>query len=173
MKKIILTYGLIAGAIVGTMLAISIPLYNNGVITIENGQWVGYSIMIIALSLIFFAVKNYRDQHLGGVISFGRAFQVGILVTLVAAIVYAITWEICYHTIAKNFMQLMADSYKKQLEMDFSDAAIIQQKTNEMNQMMEMYKNPAVRFGMTILEILPVGLALSILSAVILKKKTV
>lgn len=172
MKKIILTYGLIAGAIVGAMLAITIPLYNSGTIKVENGQWVGYSIMIIALSLIFFAVKNYRDRHLGGVISFGKGFQIGILVTLVAALIYALTWEICYHTVAKGFIQLMTDSYTKKLQMDYSDVAVIQQKTDEMKQMMEMYKNPVIRFGMSILEILPVGLVLSLLSAFILKKKS-
>ena len=171
MKKIVLTYGLIAGAIVGAMLFVTIPMFNNGTLKLENGHWVGYASMIIALSLVFFAVRKFRDQHLNGIISFGKAFQVGILVVLVAAVIYACAWEICYHTIAQGFTEMMKESYMKQIQEAGGDAAALQQKAVEMDQFIEMYKNPFVRFGMTILEILPVGLIKSLLSEAILKRK--
>jgi len=173
MKKIIITYGLIAGAIAGAMLFVTSIMFNNGSLKIENGHYVGYITMVIALSLVFFAVRNYRENQLGGSISFGKAFKVAILVTLVAAVVYALSWEICYHTVAKGFTEFFSESYIKSIrESGADDQAILKART-EMAQFAEMYKNPAVRFGMTILEILPVGLILSILSAFILKKKTV
>jgi hypothetical protein len=54
MKKIILVYGLIAGVIVGAMLLITMPLYESGTLKLDNGEWLGYTTMVVALSLVFF-----------------------------------------------------------------------------------------------------------------------
>jgi hypothetical protein len=44
--------------------------------------------------------------------------------------------------------------------------------TKEMADFSVMYKNPFVNAGMTYMEILPVGLLVSLISALILKRKT-
>jgi len=44
----------------------------------------GYLVMLIALSMIFFGVKRYRDVEQGGVIRFGTALGVGIAIAIVA-----------------------------------------------------------------------------------------
>ena len=69
MKKIVLTFGLISGAIISAMFMITMPLYKSGALSMDNGEIIGYSTMVISLSLIFFGVKSYRDQHLHGVIT--------------------------------------------------------------------------------------------------------
>ena len=81
MKKIVLIYGLIAGVIVGAMMMITMPLYESGTLKFDNGEWLGYTTMVIALSMVFFGVKSYRDNHLGGSITFGNALKVGLLIT--------------------------------------------------------------------------------------------
>src|SRR5579862_4186451 len=105
MKKIILVYGLIAGVIVGAMLMITMPLYENETLHFENGEWLGYTTMVIALSLVFFGVKSYRDNHLKGSISFWSGIKVGLLITLVASLIYALSWEITYNTMKSDFMK--------------------------------------------------------------------
>src|SRR5690242_15701128 len=99
MKKIITTYGLIAGVLLGIFMWISMPLLRNGAVDFSNGMWMGYAGMVIALSLVFFGVKSYRDNYLNGAISFGQAFKVGILISLVASVMYCISWEVMYNTI--------------------------------------------------------------------------
>lgn len=171
MKKIVLVYGAISGLIVGAMLLITMPLYQSGTLKFDNGQLLGYTTMVIALSLIFFAVKSYRDQHLKGVITFGKAFQVGILVTLVASIIYALSWEVSYNTMKGDFMQLMNEkSIEKMQAKGMSEKEIADAKV-EMDKFAELYKNPLVRFPITILEIAPVGLIVSLLCAALLKRK--
>ena len=171
MRKIILTYGGIAGTLVGGMFAVTIPFWRAGTLTADNGMWVGYSSMVIALSLVFFGIKSYRDNHLGGAISFGTAFRVGMGITIIASLFYCIAWEICYNTVFPNYMELTAEH--KQLSMKSSGATAQEIATTmaEFRRNAELYKNPLVRFAITFMEIFPVGLLITLLSASLLKKK--
>lgn len=174
MKKIILIYGLIAGAIVGGMMMITMPLYQNGTLNFDNGELLGYSTMIIALSMVFFGVKSYRDNYANGKISFGKGFQVGILITLVACTIYALSWEVSYSSIGDEFMAKYTEHYLAELkEKGASDADLAAAKTQN-EAFAEMYKNPLVRFAFTALvEMFPVGLIISLISAGILRKREV
>src|SRR6478736_4390819 len=105
MQRIIIIYGLIAGAIVSGMLVISQPMLSQGIINYDNAMIVGYTSMVIALSVVFFGIKTFRDQEGKGKISFGTAFKIGILITLIASLMYAISWEIYYNTMGTDFME--------------------------------------------------------------------
>ncbi|MEJ0056670.1 MAG: DUF4199 domain-containing protein [Bacteroidota bacterium] len=93
MKKIILLHGLIAAVVFTAFMFGAMPFWKDGTLTFENGDIVGYTSMVIALSMIFFGVKSYRDKHRNGSVSFSKGLQVGLLITLVAALGYAIAWE--------------------------------------------------------------------------------
>ena len=109
MKKIIWTYGLISGIIVGAMLMLSLPLHEQGIIDFDSGMVVGYTTMVIALSLVFFGIRNYRDTTGGGRISFGTGVKIGLLISLIASLLYCLAWEISYHTIADDFVARMSE----------------------------------------------------------------
>ena len=168
MKKIVLTYGLIAGAIVGGMMITTMPMFEKGTLNFENGEVVGYTTMVIALSLVFFGVKSYRDNKLAGVITFGTAVKVGLLITLVASLLYALTWEVIYK---EDFIQRYNEREVVKMKEEGATEANLQAATKEMEKFAEMYKNPIFRFGITLMEILPVGIVISLLSAALLKKK--
>jgi hypothetical protein len=163
MKKIVLTYGLLAGAIVGSMFFVTKPLYEKGILTMEYGELVGYSTMIVALSLIFFGVKSYRDNHLAGSITFGKALVVGLLITLVASLIYAVCWEVIYNTMT-DFVTEMGEKYFEKLRTDGMSQAKIDEYA-------AMYENPFIRFPMTLMEIAPVGILISLISAGLLRMK--
>ncbi|HEY0654286.1 MAG TPA: DUF4199 domain-containing protein [Chryseosolibacter sp.] len=167
MKKIVFIYGLIAGLISVAMFFISHP---TGEINFENGMLIGYATMVIAFSLIFFGVKNYRDNHLEGTITFGKAFQVGILVTLVASVVYALGWEVYYNFIGNDFMAQYSKYYLDEMVKEGASAAEIEQARTQMQSTAEMYKNPVIRFAMTLMEIFPVGLIVTLICAALLRK---
>jgi len=173
MKKIIFTFGSIAGAIVVAMVFITFPLYENGTLNFDNGEWLGYTSMVIALSLIFFGVKSYRDNHLGGTIKFGKAFQVGLLIAVVASLFYAIGWEVYLNRFVPDFMEQYSNHYIEKAKASGARTAEIQKIVNEINNAKEMYKNPFLRFGITLSEIFPVGLVIALISAVILRKKEI
>ncbi len=171
MKRIILTYGLIAGGIVGGMLLITMPMYEKGILKFENGQLLGYSTMVISLSLIFFGVKSYRDREGKGVITFGTALKVGLLISLVAALMYALCWEISYNTMSGDFLKQMTEQQIAKMKNDGATEIAMQEAAKQQEEFATIYKNPIFRFGITLMEIFPVGILISLLSAALLKKK--
>lgn len=175
MKRVVLTFGTIAGLITAAMFFISMPLLKSGVLNFDNGEIVGYATMIIALSLIFFGVRSFRDNNHAGVISFGKAFQVGILIAGLASFIYALGWEayLAIDADPDNFMSEYTAHYIEQMQKDGASQAEMDEMRTEMASMSEMYRNPLVRFGITLMEILPVGLAITIISALILRRARV
>jgi hypothetical protein len=173
MKKVIITYGLISGVIVSAMLVITQPLFRNGTLNIDNGVYVGFTTMIIALSLIFFGIKTFRDQHLQGSITFGKAFTTGILIALTASVMYAITWEFYYNLVAPDFLEWYQQCQLDKLVKDGASETKLAEAKVEMEEMSELYKNPVFRFGFTLIEIFPVGLIITLISAGILRKKEI
>ncbi len=171
MKRIVLIYGLIAGAIVGTMLLITMPLYESGTLHFENGQWLGYTTMVIALSLIFFGIKSFRDNHSRGSISFWNGLKIGLLITLVASLIYALSWEVSYNTMKGDFIKLMGEKQIEKMKKEGATEASIIETKKQTDDFAVRYKNPVFRFTLTLLEIAPVGIVISLLSAGLLRRK--
>lgn len=170
MKKIVLRYGLIAGAIIVLLMTISMSLMGKS-LHFKMGEVFGYASMIIALSTIFVGIRKYRDEELGGFISFGKAFQVGLFITLVASALYVAGWMIYSATpTGQEFMTSYLDYSMEQLRQSGAAETEVNQKIAEMESFMEMYKNPIVKIGITFLEIFPVGLIISLIAAALLRK---
>ncbi len=171
MKKIVIVNGLIAGVIVAGMFFITMGLYHkNG--NFDGGMWVGYASMLLAFSLIFVAIKNYRDKYNGGVVSFGKAFKIGLLITLIASTIYVVGWLIDYYCFIPDFAEKYAASMLDKLKSAGAGAAEIAAKSKEMDSFITMYKNPVFVILFTYVEILPVGLLITIVASLILKRKT-
>ncbi len=171
MKKIVLIYGLIAGVIVGAMLMITMPLYESGILKLENGEWLGYTTMVIALSMVFFGVKSYRDNQMNGSITFGNALIVGLLITLVASLIYAVSWEVTRLNMKGDFITLYGEKQIEKMKVGGATEAELMEAKKKMDDFATMYKNPLIRFGITLMEIAPVGILISLLSAALLRKR--
>lgn len=170
MRKIVLTFGLIAGAIMATMMAITMPFANQGD---HGGKWeiIGYTTMILAFLMVYFGVRTYRDNELAGRIRFGQAFKVGILITLIASTCYVGAWEVIYRTMVPDFMEKYAAQTIEKVRASGASEAEIDAQKQKMAAMVEGYKNPVVRAGWTYLEVFPVGLVVVLVSAGILSRK--
>lgn len=170
MTKIVLIFGLISGLIAGALMWILMGSVNSGAVNFDNGMLWGYATMIIALSLVFFGIKSYRDNH-GGHISFLKGLQVGILISLISAFCYAASWELYYPRVGDEFMQKYTTYYLEKLKTEGASDAEIEKARVEGVEFMEMYKNFVVRFGFSLMEILPVGVIVTLVSAGLLRKR--
>lgn len=174
MKKIIIICGSIAGLIVTSMMLLSISGCIGGS-DFEGGigsMLLGYSSMVIAFSMIFVGVKNYRDKYNDHTISFGKAFKIGLLITLVASTMYVIVWQIDYYFFIPDFYEKYSAHIIRNMKAGGATAAQIQQQMAVNKTNGEMYRNPLFNAMFTYIEILPVGLIMSLLAAVILKRKS-
>ena len=113
------------------------------------------------------------SEH-AGKITFGKAFKVGILITLIASVMYVIGWLIYYNTsdMAQTFPAQYLEHLKEQWKASGMSAEEINEKAATTQKNMEMYaNNPVIMIGMTLMEIFPVGLLITLISAFILKRK--
>jgi hypothetical protein len=84
MRRIVLTFGLIAGAILSAMMLLTLPFHDR--IGFDRALVVGYTTMVLAFLMVFFGVKSYRDNVADGSVTFGRAFKVGLLITAIGTV---------------------------------------------------------------------------------------
>jgi len=171
MKKIILTCGLIGGLISVAWCIFSEQVFSFSM-SMDARLYLGYATMLIGFSLIFVAIKNYRDNYNNGVITFGKALKIGLLITLVASTVYVVIWMIDF----KFFIPDFFDKYKSLMLADLkakgASAAAIQKQLADMDGYQQMYKNPIFVALLTYSEIVPVGIVVSLIAALILKRKS-
>jgi amino acid transporter len=171
MKRTVLVFGLIAGIIVTAIMVISMArCYSNP--NFESSMVLGYASMLLAFSFIYVGVKNYRDKYNEGIISFGKAFKVGFLICLVASTVYVLVWLIDYYLFIPDFMDKYTAHTLLEAKKSGASATELASKTEEMNKYKEMYKNPIWIILLTYMEIIPIGLVVSLISAMILKRKS-
>ena len=169
MRKTVLTFGLIAGAVLSVMMLLTLPFLDR--IGFDKGEIIGYTTMVLAFLMVYFGVRSYRDNVAGGTIKFGRAFVVGLMITLVASACYVATWQLIYYKVAPDFTdKYVVYAVEKAKKSGATDTQIAAQK-KEMSEMMYLYKNPLINIGITFLEPLPVGLLFTLVSAFALSRK--
>lgn len=170
MRKIVLTFGLIAGAIMSVMMLLALPFHDQiGFGT--TGLIVGYTSMVLAFLMVFVGVKSYRDNVAGGQVTFGRAFKVGLMITAIASTCYVATWEVVYYKFMPDFTAKYAAYSLDEARKAGATEAQIAAKTKEMADFAEMYKNPLVNIAFTLIEPLPVGLVFTLVTAGVLSRK--
>lgn len=164
MKKHVLIFGLIPGAILCINMIIMVNLmYTNP--DFKGNDILGYAAMVVVFSLIFFGVRDYRNKKLDGFISFGKAFKTGALIALVASTMYVVVWLFYYYLFVPDFLDVYIQYVLK--ETPASDMAA---RAAEMESFKEMYKNPLFVIFITYTEVLPIGLVVALVSSLILKK---
>ena len=170
MRKIVLIYGAIAGVIVSTFMAITM-LNSKGCEMSDANLYKGYASMAVAFSLIFFAVKRFRDDEGSKGLTFGKAFLLGLGVAFITSTLYVTTWMFIYQLYMPDFMAQFAAKAIEKAKAAHMSAKELKAKIDEMNGYVEMYKNPVMVFLFTYMEIMPLGIVLSVIAALIFKRK--
>jgi hypothetical protein len=168
-KKTVITFGLISGFISTLLMVGTMPFVHR--IGNDKALILGYTSIVLSFLLVYFGIRSYRDNVADGHISFGKAFGVGICITLISCMFYVGTWEILYHTVYPNFMDEYSASMITKAQASGLTGHDLQAKIDEINQMKVMYANPLYNVLFTFIEPFPVGLAITLISAAVLRKK--
>lgn len=170
MKRAIWIYGLIGGLISVGWFLLSEQIFNID-ISMDARLYCGYASIILGLCVIFVAIKNYRDNYNNGIVTFGKALSIGLLITLVASTVYVVIWLIDYTWFFPDYFDKYSSSIVADMKAHSATAVAIKSKVTELKDYAKMYKNPLFNALFTYLEIAPVGLVVSLIAALILKRK--
>ena len=168
MKRSVLVFGLIAGAVLSAMMLATVPFMDK--IGFDRGEIIGYTSMVLAFLLIFFGVRSYRDKF-GGYLGFARAFAVGAMIAGVASICYVATWQVVYYKLAPDFVTKYQGYQLEKARADGASEAELAQKKAETDKFAELYRNPFINAAITFVEPLPVGLVVALLSAAVLSRR--
>ena len=174
MKNTIIKYGLISGALsAGGILIITLIFKSYGFdkVGFENSAYIGYSLMILSMAVIFFGIKAYRDNENQGQVSFKNGLLIGLGIALISCICYSLMWMVVYYNFMPNFMDDYADFSIKKLKESGASEMELAKNQAQLQEYKNIYKTPLGVFGVTLMEPLPVGILGALVSAFILKKK--
>jgi len=169
MKKTVLTFGLISGALASLMMVATLPFIEK--IGFDYGMVIGYTTIVLSFMLVFFGIRSYRDNLGGGSITFVKAFAVGILITIVSSLCYVATWEVLYWNFMPDFVEKFSKHAIDQVIASGASTDVVNAKVQEMKDFAVMYSNPLINVAFTFMEPFPVGLLITLISAAILRRK--
>ncbi len=131
----------------------------------EPNMIIGFGSMLLGFIFVILGIKQHREAT-NNSLTFGKAFTTGLLISLVISILYVIVWLIIYYNFFPDFMEKYGEIVLKRATPENSV-----EKTKELNQMKEWYKNPIMIILLTLVEILPLGILVSLIGALVLKRK--
>lgn len=172
MFRTILKYGLVAGLVVGAAL-VGVSLAYGGQPPPDWGMAAGFASMLIALSAVFVGIKRHRDSAGGGVIRFWPAFGLGLGISFVAAVVYVLAWELSLVLVGGDFAAMFAGHMVERAEAKGLTGEALAAAVQQAREFEAMYRNPLLRMPMTFVEIFPVGVLVSLVSALVLRNPRV
>lgn len=168
MKKIVVTFGLISGALSSAMMVAFLPFIDR--IGFDRGFLFGYTAIVLSFLLVFFGIRAYREKA-GGSLTFGRGFTVGILITLISCVFYVITWEIVYFNFMPDFIEKFGAYQIEHVRASGAGEEEIQSKRREVEDFKKKYQNPFFNAAVTFTEPFPIGLLVTVVSAAVLRTK--
>ena len=173
MWRDIVKYGVIAGLVVGVSMVASFWATDGQMPHGWRGMAVGYATMLVAFSAVFVGIKHQRDVAGGGVIRFWPAFGMGLGISFIAALFYVGAWEFVQATIVEDFAGSYGASVIAAEKAKGIDPAALAKLTADMEAFKTQYANPLFRLPMTFAEIFPVGVLVSLVSALVLRNPRV
>lgn len=170
MLRIILTCGLAGAVVVGLALFLGMQNYEEGD-SHTTGTIFGYASILVALTGVFIGIKHYRDTHLGGVIKFLPAFLMGLAISAVASLGWVIGWEAALATTKIDFAGMMQEYQVSAARESGATEEEIAKVVADAEAFARMYANPLIRMGITFIEMFPVGIVVSLVSAGLLRNE--
>jgi ABC-type sugar transport system permease subunit len=171
MKNTVLKYGMFG--FLTAFILFFMALYFGKGLSFKTQEVLGYATMITSLIFVYFGIKHYKDYELNGEIDFKTAFIVGALISIFAALGFGLMDAIYVAYINPDFMNeytayeiglLEARTDLTPEELNFEKLSVQKQS--------EAFGSPLVMFFVMTMTVLVIGVIISILSALVLQRKT-
>lgn len=168
-KKTVLTFGFLSGLLSVAMMWATVPFIDS--IGFDKGFIVGYTAIVISFLFVFFGVRAYRESLDGAPLTFANAFGVGLMITLISCAFYVASWMVMERTVMPDFMDKYSEYVLTELRTSGATQVAVDAKVKELADFKTMYANPLLVMAFTFLEPFPVGLLVTLVSALTLRRK--
>ena len=169
MKKIVITFGLIGGVMISALMLANVAVAKQ--VGFDKAIFIGYTAIVLSFLMVFFGIRSYRENVGNGYISFGRAFAVGSLIMLITSVCYVLSWEVVYFNLMPDFLNDYSNYLVEQMRAAGETQQAIDAKQQEMRDFKKLYDNPLLNPLITLTEPLPVGLLITFISSLVLRRK--
>lgn len=169
MKKTVLTFGLVSGAVSIVMMLGTLPVIYAD--RLEIADVLGYTSIVLSALLVFFGIRSHRERAGGGRITFARGLGVGLLITLLSCACYALAFEIVYFKLAPDFGDKFASCMVERVRAAGGTQQEIDEQAQRAQTLKRMYDNPLTNAALSFGIQLPIGAAVTMVSAAILRKR--
>lgn len=167
MKRTILRFGLYGTATICVLSILSWFLID--VVEDKTGEILGYTTMVVSLLFIYFGIKHFRDRENNGMVSFGKALLIGVLISLMASVAFGMLDVIYVKVINPDFITDYYDKMFAQIESMPTEE--FETRKAEIESEKEMFLNPFVHFLIMSMMVFVIGFIISLLSALVLQRK--
>lgn len=174
MKKIVIVYGLISGLIIAATVWITAIAIERDAINFGWLELTGYASMIVALTMVFFGIKSYRDDIGKGMISFWKGVQVGFLISLISAVLYwggAMSYGIVSPNFETKFISKFTEMTLNKLTEKGASQEEIDRAMEEVAIVGKLFRDPLLFLLVCMIEMLPVGIVITLISSALLRRK--
>jgi hypothetical protein len=168
MHKTAIRHGLIIALILILLVGILYFVFSSQTL-FDLGEVFGYTTMVIAMLMVYFGIKRYRDKELNGQITFGQAFGMGVYIAVIGSFLYGIFEGIFYEV--TDFKVVYMDFYVEKINNSGQSPEVIQQQLQEMQQQFAMWDSPFMMGLLMFLTVFIIGVIIALASAAILRKK--
>ena len=169
MTKTVLTFGLLSGIVAAAMMFATMPFMER--IGFDRGMVVGYTSIVISMLFVYFGIRSYRDNVLGGTITFGTAFKAGLSITLVSCVFYVAAWLVFFYQFMPDFGERYANYLVEGVRTAGGSQAEIDAMVKQGDDLVKLLDNPLTNAAVTFTEPFPVGLLVTLISAAVLRTK--
>lgn len=156
-----MTYGLII-ALVIIILAIL-----QWILGVEGTTWMQWLTWGIYLGVLYFCLKNWRDQHLGGYIRYGQALSAGILFMFFASVIYGFYYVVYLKWIDPTFLERLME----RIEEDYYTRGFTEEQVEPVMEFMTKLRGPGMQFFSAIFGTTFIGVILSLIVSIFVRRE--
>lgn len=168
MKKTVLRFGLMSGLVIFVLFLLSYLIFGSST-DYDTREVFGYAAIIISLLFVFFGIRHYRDKENGGLLSFGKGMKVGVLITLMPAIVFGLFSVIYAEFINPDFTETYYSHYLAELQKTMTPEKF-EVARKEFESQKAMFDNPVFNFLLMFVTVFVIGVIVTVISSLILKR---
>ncbi|MBW1298481.1 DUF4199 domain-containing protein [Aquimarina litoralis] len=168
MKNTVVRYGIYGAITIAILFLLALTLGKD--LSYSAQEVIGYTSMVVSLLFVFFGIKHYRDHENNGVVSFGKALLIGILISLFAALAFGIIDVIYIMYINPDFAAEYYGHMVEQMRTTLSEEEF-KIKLAELEAEKELFSSPVMNFLLMSFTVLIIGFIISLISGLILQRK--